>query len=179
MIENAFFCGEIQNRRELCAGLGIEADGVALLAALYAKKGVPGFVEVRGPFAACFKADGKTVLVRDPMGVAWLYYWTKDPRVCGTGVRQVLAQGVPRKLSIEGLWACLLGGCMQEPFTMVEDVRSLSPGCVLTVGEDGAQKVERFWRPSFELKDWKSRAEADEAVTAKQEETIALPLGND
>ena len=40
---------------------------------------------------------------------------------------------------------------------MVEDVRSLSPGCVLTVGEDGAQKVERFWRPSFELKNWKNR----------------------
>ena len=179
MSENTFFCGEIQNRRELCAGLGIEADGVELLSALYAKKGAAGFAEVRGPFAACFKVGEKTVLVRDPMGVAWLYYWTKDPRVCGTGVRQVLGQGVPRKLSVEGLWACLLGGCMQEPFTMVEDVRSLSPGCVLTVGEDGTQKVERFWRPSFELKNWKSRAEAEEAVTAKLEETIALPLGND
>ena len=179
MSENTFFCGEIQNRRELCAGLGIEADGVELLSALYAKKGAAGFAEVRGPFAACFKAGTKTVLVRDPMGVAWLYYWTKDPRVCGTGVRQVLAQGVPRKLSAEGLWACLLGGCMQEPFTMVEDVRSLSPGCVLTVAEDGTQKVERFWRPSFALKDWKSRAEAEEAVTAKLEEIVALPLEND
>ena len=108
-----FFCGEIQNRRELCAGLGIEADGVELLSALYAKKGAAGFAEVRGPFAACFRAGEKTVLVRDPMGVSWLYYWTKDPRVCGTGVRQVLAQGVERKLCLEGLWACLLGGCMQ------------------------------------------------------------------
>ena len=175
----SLFCGEIQNRRALCAELGIEADGAELLAALYAKKGPAGFAEIRGPFSACFKAGGKTVLVRDPMGVSWLYYWTKDPRVCGTGVRQVLAEGVPRKLSMEGLWACLLGGCMQEPFTMVEDVRSLSPGCVLTVGEDGAQKMERFWRPSFKLANWKSRAEAEEAVTAKLEETVALPLGNE
>ena len=177
--KQSFFCGEIQNRRALCAELGIEADGTELLAALYAKKGAAGFAEIRGPFAACFMAGGKTVLVRDPMGVSWLYYWTKDPSVCGTGVRQILAQGVPRKLSIEGLWACLLGGCMQEPFTMVEDVRSLSPGSVLTVAEDGSQKLERYWRPSFELKSWKSRAEAEEAVTAKLEETIALSLGID
>ena len=173
------FCGEIQNRRALCAELGIEADGAELLAALYAKKGMAGFAEIRGPFAACFRADGKTVLVRDPMGVAWLYYWTKDPRVCGTGVRKILAQGVPGKLSMEGLWACLLGGCMQEPFTMVEDVRSLSPGCVLTVADDGSQKMERYWSPSFALKPWKSRAEAEEAVTARLEETVALSLGTD
>ncbi len=172
------FCGEIQNHRALCAGLGIEADGAELLAALYAKKGKAGFAEIRGPFAACFHVGNKTVLVRDPMGVSWLYYWTKDPRVCGTGVKQILAQGVPRKLCAEGLWACLLGGCMQEPFTMVEDVRSLPPGCVLTVEENGTQHVERFWRPSFQLKDWKDRAEAEEAVAAKLEETIALPLGD-
>jgi asparagine synthase (glutamine-hydrolysing) len=139
-----FFCGEIQNRRELCARLGVDADGVELLAALYSKKGAVGFAEIRGPFAACFKAGETTVLVRDPMGVSWLYYWTKDPRVCGTGVRRVLAQGASRKLSVEGLWACLLGGCMQEPFTMVEDVRSLPPGCVLTVAEDGTQKMDRY-----------------------------------
>ncbi len=136
-VNQTLFCGEILNRRALCAELGIEADGAELLAALYAKKGAAGFAEIRGPFSACFVSQGKTVLVRDPMGVSWLYYWAKDPRVCGTGVRQVLAQGVPRRLSMEGLWACLLGGCMQEPFTMVEDVRSLSPGCVLTVGKGG------------------------------------------
>lgn len=175
----AFFCGEILNRRDLCAKLSVGADGLELLAALYAKKGAAGFAEIRGPFSACFKVGEVTVLVRDPMGVAWLYYWTKDPRVCGTGVRQVLAQGASRKLSVEGLWACLLGGCMQEPFTMVEDVRSLPPGCVLTVGEDGTQKMERYWRPSFKLAQWKSRVEADEAVTAKLEETIALSLGTD
>ncbi len=174
-----FFCGEILNRRALCAELGIEADGAALLAELYAKKGPAGFAKIRGPFAACFTSGGKTVLVRDPMGVSWLYYWTKDPRVCGTGVRQLLEKGVPRKLSMEGLWACLLGGCMQEPFTMVEDVRSLQPGCVLTVGDDGAQLVEHFWRPSFQLAKWKSRAEAEEAVTAKLEETVAMPLENE
>ena len=179
MSGHSFFCGEIQNRRALCAELGIEADDTELLAALYAKKGAAGFAEIRGPFAACFRAGDKTVLVRDPMGVSWLYYWTKDPSVCGTGVRQVLAQGVPRKLSVEGLWACLLGGCMQEPFTMVEDVRSLPPGCVLTVAEDGRQMMERYWRPSFQLANWKSRAEAEEAVTAKLEETIALSLGTE
>lgn len=181
MNENVFFCGEIQNQKALCAGLGLDGgvNSIDLLTALYAKKGATGFAEVRGSFAACFCTRDKTILVRDPMGVSWLYYWAKDPRVCGTGVRQVLEKGVPRKLSIEGLWACLLGGCMQEPFTMVEDVRSLSPGCVLTISEDGTQKLERFWRPSFELKDWKNRAEAEDAVTAKLEETIALPLGND
>lgn len=180
-IPKKLFCGEIQNGRDLCARYGLpeHLDGDELLSAVYAKKGAAGFADVRGPFAACFKCGEKTVLVRDPMGVAWLYYWTKDPRICGTGVKQVLAQGVPPRLSFEGLWANLLGGCMQEPFTMVEDVRSLSPGCVLTVAADGAQRMERFWRPSFELKKWKSRAEAEAAVTAKLEEVIALPLAKD
>ena len=76
-----FFCGEIQNRRDLCAKLSVEADGLELLAALYAKKGAAGFAEIRGPFSACFKVGEVTVLVRDPMGVAWLYNWTKDPRI--------------------------------------------------------------------------------------------------
>ena len=176
-----FFCGEIQNRYDLCARYGLPENfnGGELLAALYANKGAKGFADVRGPFAACFMSGDKTVLVRDPMCVSWLYYWTKDPRVCGTGVKQVLDQGVPRRLSYEGLWACLLCGCMQEPFTMVTDVRSLSPGCVLTVAADGTQKLERFWRPSFELKAWKSRAEAEDAVTEKLEEIITLPLGKD
>ncbi len=176
-----FFCGEIQNRLELCARLGLAdgTDGIELLAALYAKHGSTGFADIRGPFAACFCIDGKTVLVRDSMGVSWLYYWTKNPRVCGTRVKQLLAQGVPRRLSVEGLWACLLGGCMQEPFTMAEDVRSLPPGCVLTVAADGTQNIERYWRPSFELKAWKSRRDAEDAVTAKLEEIISLPLAKD
>lgn len=119
-------------------------------------------------------------LRRDPMGVEPLYYWVKNPRINGPSVRELLLQGVPRKLSIEGLWSCLLGGCVQEPFTMVDGVRSLPPGCKLTVAADGAQKLERYWNPSFEIKEWKDSAEVESAVTEKLESVIVeLLRGND
>lgn len=176
MNDNSFFCGEIYNRSQLEAR---ERDGVELLSAIYARNGAVGFTEVRGPFAACFKVGEKTVLVRDPMGISWLYYWTKNPTVCGTSVRDLLNKGVPRKLSLEGVWSCLLGGCMQEPFTMIEDVRSLPPGCALIVEPDGTQKIERYWQPSFEMGKWNSKHEVEAAVKSKLEESVALLRGND
>lgn len=43
----------------------------------------------------------------------------KSARVVG-----LLDQGVPRRLSKAGLWSYMLCGAVQEPFTLIEGVRS-------------------------------------------------------
>lgn len=174
------FKGYILNNCEVCTkfGFSLELKGGSLLLSIYNKFGVKGFSHIKGAFVAMLKVYGRKILVRDPMGLQWIYYWTKDPSICGTSVRELLNKGVPRKLNVEGLWSCMLGGCVQEPFTMIEDVRSLPPGCVLIVEPDGTQKIERYWQPSFEIAKWGSQNEVEDAVTAKLEASVSLLRGN-
>lgn len=61
-----------------------------------------------------------------------------------------------RQLSRAGLWSYLAYGAVQRPWTMVE----------------GVTDDPLVWKPSFELRPWKDRAEAQSAVTAALEASI-------
>ena len=152
-----FFQGEIYNKAEL--GFGELPDAEALIA-LYRKQGVNGFAGVRGAFACAIEHGNKTILIRDQCGSVPFYYYSRVERVdrvekilCSTSVRELLGQGVPRKLSKEGLFSYLAYGCLYAPYTMIEGVRIVPPGCVVTIEGDKVS-CERYWKPSFDLKSW-------------------------
>lgn len=112
-------------------------------------------------------------IVRDEMGMTPLYYWRENPSINGRSVLELLKKGVPRRLSVEGFWSYMLCGAVQEPYTLIENVYSLPPGCRLTYDSNGANcKVEHYWQPSFELGDW-TRESAQAAVTAAIEKVVA------
>jgi asparagine synthase (glutamine-hydrolysing) len=109
----------------------------------YAKWGRECVNYLRGMFAfaiydqgpATGDGAGELILARDPFGIKPLYYYQED-RVFlfASEVRALLASGlVPRKLSREGLAPYLQFGSVQDPFTMIDGVRSLLPGHSLRV----------------------------------------------
>ena len=107
------------------------------------------------------------MLKRDEFGVVPLYCYfdAKGRRLLhGSSVRELLGQGVPRKLSREGLFSYLSYGFVYAPLTLIDGVSMVPPGCEAVVDGDGRVSSRRYWNPSFEVKKW-TLADAQAAVT--------------
>jgi asparagine synthase (glutamine-hydrolysing) len=150
------FNGEIYNfrdlRKELEAGgasFKSQSDTEVILAA-YRVWGEGCLQRLRGMFAfALWDAMRKRLLLaRDPMGIKPLYYHHSNQAfVFASEVRTVLETGlVPRKADPTGVLSYLAFGSVYEPWTIVEGIRALSPGHVLTV-ENGSVSVREYWNP--------------------------------
>ncbi len=105
---------------------------------------------------------------RDAFGEKPLYYWidkTSGNVLSSDSVRDLMRRGVPRRLSREGLFSYLSYGCPYAPYTMIEGVKAVPPGCRVAI-KDGEAKIERYWKPSFEVKP-RSNADAQTAVNVE------------
>jgi asparagine synthase (glutamine-hydrolysing) len=85
-------------------------------------------------------------LARDRLGVKPLYYYASPGLfLFGSEIRALLASGlVPRRLDMTGLASYLAFGAVQDPFTIIEGVRSLSPGHTL-VWEKKHFETSSYW----------------------------------
>ncbi len=148
------FNGEIYNFRELRHDLvekGVEfrsqSDTEVVLAA-YRIWGEDCLLRLRGMFAfALWDAQRKRlVIARDPMGIKPLYYYQSAERfLFASEVRTLLQTGlVPRKIDASGALSYLAFGSVYEPWTIVEGVRAVTPGHVLT-WEQGSLSVREYW----------------------------------
>lgn len=148
--------GEIYNFRELRQELemaGAEfkshSDTEVILAA-YRVWGESCLTRLSGMFAfALWDAPRKRLLlVRDPLGIKPLYYHQSEQTfVFASEVRTLLQTGqVPRKADPTGIVSYLAFGSVYEPWTMVEGVKAVPPGHVLTV-ENGAVSSREYWNP--------------------------------
>src|SRR5271157_6044127 len=150
------FNGEIYNFRELRKELesaGVEfkshSDTEVILAA-YRVWGESCLTRLGGMFAlALWDAPRKRLLLaRDPMGIKPLYYHQSEQSfIFASEVRTLLRTGlVPRKADPTGILSYLEFGSVYEPWTMVEGVRAVPPGHVLTV-ENGSVSSREYWNP--------------------------------
>ena len=149
------FNGEVYNFRELRADLELEgaafrswSDTEVVLRA-YAAWGLDEMLRrLRGMYAfGIWDAQARHLVVaRDRLGVKPLYYAeTTEGFLFSSEVRALLASGlVPPRLSEQGLAGYLALGAVQEPFTLVEGVRSLPPGCFGIVSPTGLS-VTTYW----------------------------------
>jgi asparagine synthase (glutamine-hydrolysing) len=160
------FNGEIYNFRELRKELeaaGVEfkshSDTEVILAA-YRVWGESCLARLGGMFAfALWDAPRKRLLLaRDPMGVKPLYYHQSNQSfIFASEVRTLLQTGlVPRKADPTGVLSYLEFGSVYEPWTIVEGVRAVPPGHVLTV-DNGSVSSREYWNPLQAS----SRAESD------------------
>jgi asparagine synthase (glutamine-hydrolysing) len=160
------FNGEIYNYRELRAGL--EARGCRFCSGtdtevvlhLYAEKGEAMVADLRGMFAFGLWDAGKRALLlaRDPYGIKPLYYaddgWTLR---FASQVKALLAGGqVSREQEPAGWAGFCLFGCVPEPFTTYQEIRSLPAGATLWVDCVGTQEIKRY----FSIANEYCRAEA-------------------
>jgi asparagine synthase (glutamine-hydrolysing) len=148
------FNGEIYNfcelRRDLMekgAEFRSQSDTEVVLAA-YRVWGEECLLRLRGMFAfALWDAQRRLLLLaRDPMGVKPLYYYGSE-RIFffASEVRTLLQTGlVPRKIDGTGALSYLAFGSVYEPWTIVEGVRAVPPGHVLT-WEQGSLSAREYW----------------------------------
>ncbi|MGA7081471.1 MAG: asparagine synthase (glutamine-hydrolyzing) [Terriglobales bacterium] len=150
------FNGEIYNFRELrqeLEGAGAQftshSDTEVILAA-YRVWGESCLTRLGGMFAfALWDAPRKRLLLaRDPMGIKPLYYHHAEPSfIFASEVRTLLQTGqVPRKTDPTGVLSYLAFGSVYEPWTIVDGVKAVPPGHVLTV-ENGLISRREFWNP--------------------------------
>ena len=147
--------GEIYNFQDLrkqLEGMGqafrTKTDTEVILKA-YATWGEDCLKHLRGIFAFGIWDEKRQTLflTRDQLGVKPLYYFKgKDCFIFASEVRALLASGlVPRKLDINGLYSYLTYGSPQDPYTLIEDVKSLLPGHFLE-WKMGEIKIHRYWQ---------------------------------
>jgi asparagine synthase (glutamine-hydrolysing) len=150
------FNGEIYNFRELrkeleAAGADFksQSDTEVILAA-YRVWGEGCLTRLRGMFALALwdAARKRMLLARDAMGIKPLYYHNSNQAfIFASEVRTLLETGfVPRKADPTGVLSYLTFGSVYEPWTMVEGIRAVPPGHVLTV-ENGSVSVREYWNP--------------------------------
>ena len=111
---------------------------------------------------------------RDEFGIVPLYCYfdAKNRRLLhGSSVRELLESGVARRLNCEGLFSYLAYGCVYAPWTLIEGVYSVPPGCEAIVDAKGTISFRRYWNPSFETRQW-SLAEAQTAVTKELRRSV-------
>ncbi len=166
--DEVMFKGEIYNR----ADYSIQGTDSEFVDKLFQKYGTNGFANLRGSFVCALKDTGGTVLIRDQFGTIPLYYYVKKDGnvVFGTTVRELLNVGIPRKLSRAGMFSYLSYGCVYTPYTLVEDVYSVPAGCAAIIHKDGV-KVERYWNPSFVVRNW-NRDELQDAINAELSRSV-------
>jgi asparagine synthase (glutamine-hydrolysing) len=150
------FNGEIYNYRDLreaMIGRGhtfrTHSDTEVILN-LYAERGERCVELLNGMFAfAIWDADARSLfLARDRMGVKPLYYaQTADAFVFGSEIKSLFASGkVKPRLRAEALTEYLLFRQVAGHEPLFTDVKSLPPGCTMTV-RDNRVRVTRYWSP--------------------------------
>ena len=132
------FNGEIYNFRELrkvlqdhgCA-FRTKTDTEVILKA-YAVWGTDCVKRFRGIFAfgVCDRRRKTLFIARDQLGVKPLYYYCDpDSFIFASEVRAILGTGlVRRNKDSKGLRSYLAYGSVQDPYTLVEGIRSVFPG---------------------------------------------------
>jgi asparagine synthase (glutamine-hydrolysing) len=135
------FNGEIFNHHEIRAELQslgasfrTHCDTEVVLNA-FLEWGPSCFARLRGMFgvAIWIESQRRLVLARDRMGIKPLYYSAQNGELSfGSELKCIFADpDVPRRIDLAGLNCYLSLNYVPGPYTLVEGIQKLMPGCVL------------------------------------------------
>ncbi len=183
------FNGEIYNYLALRESLA--ADGVEfrshtdteVFLHLYKKYGRESLRLMRGMFAFALRdrETGEVFAARDRLGIKPFYYFSDNSLfIFASEIRAILASGlVPRAIDAVSLNSYLSFGAVQEPRTIIKNVRTLPPAHYVTIDSSGAVKeLAAYWQlpaPSG----CRDRARAVEETRSRLEESVRLHLVSD
>ncbi|MCI8367707.1 MAG: asparagine synthase (glutamine-hydrolyzing) [Eggerthellaceae bacterium] len=182
------FNGEIYNFQELRAQL-IEAghtfrthgDGEVILHG-FEEWGEALLPKLRGMFAFAIydRQTGRLFLARDPFGIKPLYYWTEGEVLIFASETKALLHHphFKKALNTKRLAHYLTIEYLPDDETMFEGVHKVPAGHWLS-WQGGALEVVKWWEPSFDPKEGRTRAqEADEIAAALQESVNAHAIAD-
>ena len=182
------FNGEIYNHRELRAEL--EALGVSfrtrcdteVVLNAFLKWGPASFARLRGMFAVAIwvESERRLLLARDQMGIKPLYYRLQDGELFfGSELKCIFANPeVPRRIDLAGLNCFLSLNYVPGPFTLVEGISKLMPGCLLD-WQKGRVTVGSFVAPAEEVSAPGSLGEACEELDGLLTQSVREQLVSD
>jgi asparagine synthase (glutamine-hydrolysing) len=181
------FNGEIYNFRELREELSAsgeefrtQTDSEVLLRA-YARYGETFVQELKGMFALAIwdSHEQRCVLARDPLGIKPLYYAQHGSRLAfASEVRAIVAANLSRKrIDQRSLFNYLLFGSVQEPDTLLDDVRALPAGHLM-VFQNGKLRIRQYWDMQFGTATPNS-ADSREIVKSAMKESVSRHLVSD
>jgi asparagine synthase (glutamine-hydrolysing) len=183
------FNGEIYNYRSLRADLvnrghvfQTHSDTEVILQ-LYAAHGERCVEFLNGMFAFAVwdRARRSVFLARDRMGVKPLYYTENADGVAfASEIKSLFAGGtVKPACRREALAEYMLFRQVAGPDTLFEGVKSLPPGCTMTI-RDGRVAIQRYWSPSpASVGTALSHGEALETFGSLLEDSVRLRLVSD
>ena len=180
--------GEIYNYRELRAELTAKgccfttASDTEVLLKAYELWGRDCLEHLDGiyAFAIWDASRHRLFAARDRMGVKPFYYYLINNKDKGgvmfaSEVRALLSSGlVPKRISANGVASLLSHGSVQEPFTVVEGVRSLAAGGWMEAGDGIEIHDAPKWEPQPRAVD-EIRHELEASV--KRQTVADVPLG--
>jgi asparagine synthase (glutamine-hydrolysing) len=148
------FNGEIYNYRQLREELVAKGytfrthSDTEVILQLYAERGERCVDKMNGMFAFAIwdTAERTLFLARDRMGVKPLYYaQTPEAFVFGSEIKSLLVSGhVTARAREEAFAEYLLFRQVAGSDTLFQGVKSLPPGCSMTV-RDGHVRISRYW----------------------------------
>lgn len=147
--------GEFYNHAKLAealGGLGSGSGEAALVARLYAAKGLDWWKDVRGVFGVFLwdKRKDKGWAFSDRIGVRPLAYLDDGSRTAvATRIRSLAAlPGFDRSVDPQAVYSYLHMEAIPVPWSIYKSVKRLESGHRLEIGT-GAPKAEEVWRMSF------------------------------
>lgn len=176
------FNGEIYNYRDLRAEL--EAEGWAfqtksdteVLLVAYLAWGRACLTRLRGMFAfAIWDAETRELFcARDFFGIKPFYYTFCGSRfVFASETKAILEHpDYERTLNEEALEAYLCFQFSALPETFFKGIFKLAPAHCMTVRADGSCEVERYWRPTYDFDEDRSRAQTADAIDAAMRDSV-------
>jgi asparagine synthase (glutamine-hydrolysing) len=187
------FNGELYNDKEIAAELGREIGfqrrttcDTEVIPAAYAAWGLEAFNRIEGIFAIALwdRRRKRLVLARDGIGTKPLYIAESPGQLAfASEVKALLVDpATSRTMSAPDLAHMLAMGYPPPDRTLLEGVRQLSPGTILTIDADGMEE-HQFWRPTrgpFPHRDPDEAAEAFLEVFARvvDEQLVSdVPVG--
>lgn len=186
------FNGEIYNhleiRRELEA-LGHRFDSrcdTETVLRAFLQWDVESFKRLRGMFAVGLWQEDtrRLVIARDRMGIKPLYYCERAGELYfGSELKAILLHPeIERRMDARGLNHYLSLNYVPGPFTLVEGIRKVPPGCWLE-WRGGGSRIEKYWSlefaPDSRIDFESAKSELDSLLrSAVQEHLLSdVPLG--
>ncbi len=157
------FNGEIYNFRQLKSELDypfVSGTDSEVIIAAYIKWGKDCVSHFNGMFAfAIWDTHEKVLFIaRDRMGIKPLYFHRNERELLfSSEIRSLLASGkVAGKLSRSGLVDYMKYQTVHAPYTILQDVYMLEPGCIMTVSRNRDKlevKKTNYWKPGQDRQD--------------------------
>ncbi|MGO8758417.1 MAG: asparagine synthase (glutamine-hydrolyzing) [Terracidiphilus sp.] len=177
--------GEIYNFMELRSELEqmgrrfVSRSDTEVLLSAYLEWGNDCFRRLRGMFAVAIwkESERRLVLARDRMGIKPLYYRIQDGEIFfGSELKCIFAHPeVPRRIDLNGLNCFLSLNYVPGPYTLIEGITKLMPGCLLE-WQDKKVTVNSYLRPASPASPPRSLDEACEELDGLLKRSIAEQL---